>query len=87
MCGLTGIFSSKPLDNLFNLLSRMNANLSRGPDDEGIWIDQNIGFGHKRLSVMDLGYESGKQPMQSQCDRYVIILMEKFIIILSLEEI
>ena len=73
MCGFTGIFSSKPLDNLFNLLSRMNANLAhRGPDDEGIWIDQNIGFGHKRLSVMDLS-ESGKQPMQSQCDRYVII--------------
>ena len=36
----------------------------RGPDSEGCWInaEQSIGFGHRRLSILDLT-EKGKQPM------------------------
>jgi asparagine synthase (glutamine-hydrolysing) len=33
----------------------------RGPDDEGSFIHQNIGFYHKRLSIIDL--QTGHQPM------------------------
>lgn len=33
----------------------------RGPDDEGILVDENIGLGFRRLSIIDL--ESGNQPM------------------------
>jgi asparagine synthase (glutamine-hydrolysing) len=46
----------------------------RGPDDEGVWLDRknNIAFGHRRLAVIDLS-EKGKQPMMSNCGRYVIV--------------
>ena len=45
----------------------------RGPDDNGIWKDQSnkIYFGHNRLSILDLS-KSGKQPMVSLCERYVL---------------
>ena len=35
----------------------------RGPDDEGVFIDQTVGLGHKRLSIIDLG--GGHQPMSA----------------------
>lgn len=34
----------------------------RGPDDGGLWIDGNIGLGHRRLSIVDV--EHGAQPMK-----------------------
>jgi asparagine synthase (glutamine-hydrolysing) len=36
----------------------------RGPDDEGIYIDQNVGLGHRRLSIVDVA--SGHQPMTNE---------------------
>src|SRR5688572_22343829 len=45
----------------------------RGPDDQGIWIDEpaGVGFGHRRLSVVDLS-PAGHQPMSSKNGRYVL---------------
>jgi asparagine synthase (glutamine-hydrolysing) len=43
----------------------MNAQIShRGPDDCGIYLDRFIGFGHRRLSVIDLA--KGKQPLGNE---------------------
>ena len=36
----------------------------RGPDDEGIYINMDVGFGHRRLSIIDL--EGGQQPMSNE---------------------
>jgi len=36
----------------------------RGPDDEGIFIDGQIGLGHRRLSIVDVA--SGHQPMTNE---------------------
>ena len=36
----------------------------RGPDDQGIYINKSMGFGHRRLSIIDL--DSGQQPMSNE---------------------
>jgi asparagine synthase (glutamine-hydrolysing) len=36
----------------------------RGPDDEGYYLHDNIGFGHRRLSIVDLNL--GHQPMSNR---------------------
>ncbi len=63
MCGFIGILhrdSDFEIDR--DLLERMNAVIShRGPDDNGIYIDNGLGFGHRRLAVIDL--DNGHQPM------------------------
>ena len=45
----------------------------RGPDDEGLYIKENIGLGFVRLSILDLSM-AGHQPMFSADKRYVILL-------------
>jgi asparagine synthase (glutamine-hydrolysing) len=72
MCGIAGIVSSHGVDR--GLLKRMtNALRHRGPDDEGIWLDEGceVGFGHRRLSIIDLS-PAGHQPMHSVGGRYVL---------------
>ncbi|KAA0237738.1 MAG: asparagine synthase (glutamine-hydrolyzing), partial [Chlorobiota bacterium] len=44
----------------------------RGPDDEGLFLDQNIGLGFVRLSILDLS-PLGHQPMLDDSGRYVIV--------------
>ena len=66
MCGIAGIFNfdSEPVNR--ELLTRMTRVLShRGPDDEGVCVWGNIGFGHRRLSIIDLS-ERGRQPMSNE---------------------
>ena len=74
MCGIAGIISSeKNFVSTERLKQMTNAIAHRGPDGEGIWINQSneIGFGHRRLSIIDLS-EAGSQPM-NYIDRYAII--------------
>lgn len=62
MCGICGIYNldGRPVDR--NLLARMNSTLAhRGPDDEGYYVDEGIGLGHRRLSIIDLS--TGQQPI------------------------
>src|SRR5215212_5572063 len=72
MCGIAGIISPRPLDRA--AVQRMIDPIAhRGPDDEGLWIDETrrIGFGHRRLSIVDLS-PLGHQPMESTDGRYVL---------------
>lgn len=62
MCGICGIYGIK--DEA--LVKRMVSSLRhRGPDDSGIYTDDNISLGHARLSVIDLT-ERGRQPMSNE---------------------
>src|SRR5680860_1907972 len=47
---------------------------TRGPDDAGVWVDENAGpaLAHCRLSILDLSL-AGHQPMSSPCGRYVLV--------------
>ena len=72
MCGITGIFNSqsKPIDH--SLLQVMNDSQShRGPDDFGLFIDQGVGLGHRRLSIIDLS--GGHQPLSSADNSVVTV--------------
>ncbi|GLO67272.1 asparagine synthase (glutamine-hydrolyzing) [Oceanobacillus kimchii] len=68
MCGITGFVNwGKIADNQRSVLEKMTDTLSlRGPDDTQLWTKGHTGFGHKRLSVVDL--EGGKQPMSKTVD-------------------
>lgn len=73
MCGLTGILCASQNNDIIKVVTKMTSLLvHRGPDDEGVWSDGNIGLGHRRLSVLDLSV-SGAQPMHSDCERYVMV--------------
>jgi asparagine synthase (glutamine-hydrolysing) len=64
MCGICGEFrlDHAPVDA--SLLQAMTDKLARrGPDDQGLLLRDNVGFGHRRLSVIDLSNHS-HQPMQ-----------------------
>ncbi len=66
MCGIVGKYNLNQESVSPELIKRMCDKLiHRGPDDSGIYVDGNVGLGHRRLSIIDLS-ESGHQPMSSQ---------------------
>jgi len=72
MCGIAGELSfSKPVD-AGHVQRMMDALVHRGPDDEGLFCEGNIGLGHRRLSIIDLT-ESGRNPIWT-ADRSLAIV-------------
>ena len=74
MCGISGIISVDKNDVTTSRLKAMTDVLAhRGPDGDGQWIsaDSTVGFGHRRLTIIDLS-NAGKQPMHFQ-NRYTIV--------------
>jgi asparagine synthase (glutamine-hydrolysing) len=74
MCGIAGIITSQPaLLSAQRLKQMTNALAHRGPDGEAFWINnsQTTGFGHRRLSIIDLS-PTGAQPMH-YASRYTIV--------------
>jgi asparagine synthase (glutamine-hydrolysing) len=72
MCGIVGIVdfhSSVDLETLREAAATLRL---RGPDDAGAWVSENVGLGHRRLSIIDVS-ASGHQPMFSADGRYVIV--------------
>ena len=62
MCGITGIYRFDGGNVDYSLLKQMtDAVTHRGPDDEGQYIDKNAGFGHRRLSIIDLSKVAAKK--------------------------
>lgn len=65
MCGIAGLLDAKqrPIDPV--LLKRLCDGLChRGPDDEGYFLQDGIGLGQRRLSIIDLS--GGRQPMSNE---------------------
>ena len=67
MCGICGKLNfdaSKPVDE--SHLRQMCAVIAhRGPDDEGMYVDKNVGLGNRRLAIIDLS-PAGHQPMSNE---------------------
>lgn len=63
MCGINGIVKFNKEKVSRAEVDLMNQEIKhRGPDDQGIFLDDNIGLGHLRLSIIDLS-PKGHQPM------------------------
>ncbi len=74
MCGINGIALSSRSKRQINeqVLRRMrDVQFKRGPDDGGIFIDENVGLGHRRLSIVDVS--GGHQPMFNH-DKSIVII-------------
>ena len=74
MCGICGVaLSSRSQRRLERqVLERMRDVLvHRGPDDRGLFIDGNVGLGHRRLSIVDVA--GGHQPMLSDDENLCIV--------------
>jgi asparagine synthase (glutamine-hydrolysing) len=73
MCGIAGLLSNtNPVTA--KLVQSMTERIQpRGPDSSGEWIGDNghLGFGHRRLAIIDLS-EAGAQPMHSASGRYTV---------------
>lgn len=65
MCGIAGIFGIKgrPVE-AFEVQNMCDAMTHRGPNDEGFYINGNIGLGMRRLSVIDIA--TGHQPIRNE---------------------
>src|SRR5215471_9157180 len=72
MCGFTGLVdlrSERPVRE--DLLRAMNGSIAhRGPDGDGFHFEPGVGFGHRRLSIIDL--EGGKQPLYNEDNTVVV---------------
>jgi asparagine synthase (glutamine-hydrolysing) len=75
MCGIVGIYRRDGSRVDHEELARLRDTMShRGPDDAGLWIqdpDRQVGFGHRRLSIVDLS-EHGHQPMLNEDGSVVV---------------
>ncbi|MBK7128394.1 MAG: asparagine synthase (glutamine-hydrolyzing) [Crocinitomicaceae bacterium] len=73
MCGINGVFHYHGSAKKEGELKKMNQVLAyRGPDAEGVFEDQQIELGHRRLSIIDLS-ESANQPIISSDGNWVIV--------------
>ena len=72
MCGIVGIWDSRGQRTIDRgTLLRMNESQHhRGPDETGVHMAPGVGFGHKRLSIIDLA--TGQQPLFNE-DRTVVV--------------
>ena len=73
MCGIAGIYDMREqngiaVDTVKGMLATMR---HRGPDGAGIYLDDCIGLGHMRLSIIDLS--GGAQPIHNEDESLWIV--------------
>lgn len=72
MCGFVGILNKNQEVVARETLIKMRDIIThRGPDSDGIFLDNNLGLGFRRLSIIDL--KAGHQPMTTADGRYTIV--------------
>lgn len=69
MCGIVGFIDKKLEKSVLEAM--MEKIIHRGPDGSGMYLDNTIALGHRRLAIIDI--EGGSQPMKSQDGRLVCV--------------
>lgn len=74
MCGITGLYAFNETGrfHLINLSKAVSSLEHRGPDGEGTFLEERVGLGHRRLSVIDLS-GAANQPMTDESGRFTIV--------------
>lgn len=71
MCGINAIIGKNK--NKQELIKKMNDRIiHRGPDAEGIFVDELVALGHRRLSIIDVS-DKGNQPIYNE-DKSIAIV-------------
>jgi asparagine synthase (glutamine-hydrolysing) len=74
MCGIAGIYnynSPKEPSIELNIKNMLSVIQHRGPDQNGIYLGDNVGMGSARLSIIDIA--SGQQPLSDESGNYWIV--------------
>ncbi len=73
MCGVSGFIgrTREEIDREAVLKSMMDKIVHRGPDQEGMFVDEQVALGFRRLSIIDLDH--GMQPMFNETKDVVIV--------------
>lgn len=71
MCGILGLIQKREKIDPFQFKVMLNTLEKRGLDSEGMYLNKNIGLGHRRLSIIDLS-DQGKQPMANESNDLII---------------
>ena len=87
MCGITGKLNLEKQNfiDISELKQMTDAIHHRGPDDKGFYINENIGFGFRRLSIIDLN--TGHQPLSNEDGSIWIVFNGEIYNFLELREI
>lgn len=73
MCGINGIVSKQEGSEKEKFIHLMNEKIKhRGPNAEGVYVDEYVALGQRRLSIIDLS-DSGNQPIYNE-DKSVLIV-------------
>ena len=73
MCGINGIFGVESIKSPESTVRKMNLKLAhRGPDNDGIYSDDTVALGHRRLSIIDTSSNSN-QPFISSDGNLVFV--------------
>ena len=86
MCGITGkiYFDRSRNIDAHELKKATDVIYHRGPDDEGFYINNNVGLGFRRLSIIDLSH--GHQPLANENDSVWIVFNGEIYNYLELRE-
>ena len=73
MCGIAGVFHFDRAREVNDRLLKSMTDVihHRGPDGEGFFLENNVGLGHRRLSIIDL--HTGDQPMFSDDRKKILV--------------
>lgn len=73
MCGICGVFfTNRDRRVAANTLAEMNRRIAhRGPDDDGFFVEENVGLAMRRLSIIDV--KTGHQPISNETQNVWIV--------------
>lgn len=87
MCGIVGLIPKNKHEFDFRLIHDALKTLdNRGPDDSGVFEDDNCALGHARLAIIDTS-SAAKQPFTDESGRYILVFNGEIYNYKSLQQI